>query len=406
MTFSKFKLYIPSSLLILCFFSCQNQKTPQVPESENRLEFNAFIESLENEFIYYDDKKSVIDCIKQTYVQDADTLSHPYYKVLFYETILNELYDSHISLNTNTGESYRLSSPIHVEVKNEGVVIKNVFSSQIDYSFSENIIGAEVLSLNGMDFQEVISAFPSKCHHKDDPQVKEWLANKILAGKRNEPRVLKLKLKGGGLIDLDIDLLILKEENTLLSSYTIDNVGVIRINNALGNSDLVDAFDKALNDMMHTDAMILDLRNTFNGGNTGVAEPIMGRFISERKGYQICENTDEKYTKYTEPRQQVYDKPLYVLAGRWTGSMGEGMTIGLEGMERATVVGTELNRLAGGMTNIKLLNSKFGFNVSFEKLYHMNGTLREKYVPAAYVIQETVTEDAFLNYALELIEKK
>ncbi len=399
------KIKILYWLLIMCFLSCQYQKVQKLPASENQQEFNAFIESLENEFIYYDEKKAIIDCIKQEYGQHVDTLSHPYYKVLFYETILNELYDSHISLNTNTKESWRLSSPIHVEANKEGVFIKNVFSSQIDYSFSENIIDAEIQAFNGIDFQKVIDDFPSSCHNKKDAQVKEWLANKILAGKRNEPRIVHLKLQNGNQIDLDIDQLTLKEESSLLSAHTHDNIGVIRINNSLGNSDLVKAFDKALDGLMNTEALILDLRNTFNGGNTGVAEPIMGRFITKKIGYQDYGNKNKKHTKYVSPRKQVYDKPLYVLAGRWTGSMGEGMTIGLEGIDRATVVGTELNRLAGGMKTINLLKSKFGFNVSFEKMYHINGSLREQYVPSNYVKQETVSEDAFTKHAMKLIRQ-
>jgi len=34
--------------------------------------------------------------------------------------------------------------------------------------------------------------------------------------------------------------------------------------------------------MMNTKALIIDLRNTPNGGNTDVAEPIMGRLIQKQ----------------------------------------------------------------------------------------------------------------------------
>ena len=180
-------------------------------------------------------------------------------------------------------------------------------------------------------------------------------------------------------------------------------MGYIRINNTLGNEALVSEFDQTLDKMMDTKALIIDLRNTPNGGNTEVAEPIMGRLITEKKGYQICENRDERYTKSIMPRKMTYTKPIYVLVGRWTGSMGEGMAIGLDGMQRATIVGTEMNRLAGGIKTIKLLNSNFSFHIPFEKLYHLNGTLRETFVPNDYVHQTSSIEDHHLTYAMKLI---
>lgn len=375
-------------------------------ETTNQLEFDAFIEDLETEFIYYQDKKEVIACIKESYRSNVDTISQPYYKVLFYENLLNELYDSHIILNTNTDKSYRLTSPIYVSLSNNSYVITSVFTSQLANKFSNNIINAEVLSFNGQRFQKAIEDFPTTCHDKTNPVVREWLANKVLAGKRNLPRLLELKLSSGKQVSMDMDTLKFKNNDGLLTSFKKENIGIIRVNNSLGNSDLVPAFRDALIEMMDTDALIIDLRNTPGGGNTGVAEPIMGRFISEKKGYQICENETEKYTRFIFPSGEHYSKPLYILVGRWTGSMGEGMTIGLDGIARATVVGTEMNRLAGGMKTINFLNSTFGYRISFEKMYHLDGSLRETFVPKEYVEQRDISKDEHLEHAFNLIKAR
>ena len=104
------------------------------------------------------------------------------------------------------------------------------------------------------------------------------------------------------------------------------------------------------------------------------------------------------------PRGDTYSKPVYVLVGRWTGSIGEGMAVGFDGMNRAKVIGTEMHRLAGGMEPIKLLNSNFSFRISIEKMYHPNGTLRELFVPKEYVTQTTVYKDEFIDYAITLIK--
>ena len=42
--------------------------------------------------------------------------------------------------------------------------------------------------------------------------------------------------------------------------------------------------------MNSTKALIIDLRNTVSGGNTSVAEPIMGMFTTTKQPYQLYEN--------------------------------------------------------------------------------------------------------------------
>lgn len=382
------------SLAHIC--NAQNPST-----SPNQAEFNAFIQNLESEFIYYADKKDIIACINEQYAPYVDTISHPYYKVHFYEQVLNELYDSHINLNSNTDKSYRIYAPIYVKENNDGFVVSNVFS-QVEVDFP-NIINATIMSFNDQPFDEILSQFPTHCHDKNHPVVREWLANKILAGKRNKPRVLALRLSNGQQATLDLDSMRFKPVDEVLSSSIMDNIGYLRINNSLGNTDLITTFDSTLDTMMDTKALIIDVRNTPDGGNTGVAEPIMGRFIAMERGYQIVENKDERYTRTVAPRGKQYTKPVYILAGRWTGSMGEGMTIGFDGMGRGTVVGTEMHRLAGSMKTINFLKSNFGYRISFEKLYHLDGTLRETFVPEEYITQTDPSKDEMLEYALRLI---
>ena len=392
-------------LFLLLIVSC-NKATAPTSTNANQEEFTDFIKQIESEYIYNSDKPTLVQCLKDKYQKDVDTITAPYYKVLFYETILNEFHDSHISLNTNTDKSYRLRSPIYVALHENKFYVKNIFSSQLNESVSIHILNSEIESFNGIEFNEVIDQFSSKCIDKTDPVIREWIANKIIAGKRSEPRILTISSDLNDSFTFDVDALELKQDTTNLSSEITDDIGYIRINNTLGNSQLVDDFDRAIDDLMNTQALVLDLRNTPNGGNTDVAEPIMGRFTSETIGYQVCENKNTRYTKEVAPRKKTYTQPVYVLVGRWTGSMGEGMAIGFNGMNRGTIVGTEMNRLAGGVKTIKLLNSNFGFHLPFEKMYHINGTLREDFVPEEYVNQINTTEDDYLNHVIRMIKSR
>src|SRR5262249_39726600 len=80
-----------------------------------------------------------------------------------------------------------------------------------------------------------------------------------------------------------------------------------------------------------------------------------------------------------------YAAPVVVLVDHWTGSMGEGIAVGLDGLKRATVVGTDMAGLPGATHGIVLPNSKIGVSFPAEKLFHVNGTPREEFVPPVYV---------------------
>ena len=91
-------------------------------------------------------------------------------------------------------------------------------------------------------------------------------ANKVVAGKRNENRILELKLKNEKL-GLDLDELSVREKLALSSSIISDyNIGLIRVNNTLGNKILVKEFERVIPQMNSTKALIIDLRNTVSGG--------------------------------------------------------------------------------------------------------------------------------------------
>ncbi len=404
--------FMNSQTLLILFYSfvlstsCYAFQTiGENEEKKNLKEFDQFISAIEEDYIYLEDKRDIFDCIKTSYREQAKSISTIGDHVKFYEYLLNEFYDSHVHLNTNTQESYRLSAPIYVKTDKDKTIISNVWQTQLEDTLNINIIGADILRFNGEDFKSKIDNFPTRCHNKNDPEIRKWISNKIIAGKRNEPRVLSLHLKSEDTVDFDLDKLKLRTDKFILIPKIIqDNIGYIRINNTLGQCMLVDEIDRVMKDLFDTKAMILDLRNTVDGGASHIANP-MGRFITEKRPYQQYEDQEESYFGYVEPKKPIYTKPLYVLVNRWTGSMGEGMAIGLDGMQRATIVGTEKERLAGGMKTIDFKYYDYGFDISFEKTLRIDGSPRDEFVPEEYVKQTEVREDEVLNHALQLINK-
>ncbi|MEO1451677.1 MAG: hypothetical protein AAFV07_19265 [Bacteroidota bacterium] len=77
----------------------------------------------------------------------------------------------------------------------------------------------------------------------------------------------------------------------------------------------------------------------------------------------------------------------------------------MEGIKRGQIVGTEMERLAGSIEGFGFRHQRFGFRVATEKLYHINGTPREEYVPEEYVRQTRVDMDEMLKAGLLLLDQ-
>lgn len=399
------------SFIVLLNISCATSKVDKIDHSKIKEDLSGILSNLSQSYVYFNDKHIDLDCIKEYYGKQIDEIKTEEETVLFFEYLLNEFNDSHLILNTNRNSSFRLFSPIYVTVENGSVIISNVWQTEIE-NLEQNIIGAEVTKINGVDFERAIIDFPTHCNDKSSLKVKEWIANKILAGRYNEPRILTLKLTNKEVIQFNLDEIQYKSTKELLTSTTKNGIGIIRINNSLGTNSLIPEFDKSLNDLMDTKGVVIDLRNTVDGGNSYVARGIMGRFINEKLPYQkhvMIEQyggnpkVERSWVEYVSPRAKQYDKPVVILVGRWTGSMGEGVAIGFDGMNRVKVVGSEMERLAGEMSGFSFKNQKFGYRLSIAKLFHVNNTPREEYVPEVFVKQTTTEKDEILEKGIEVL---
>ena len=175
----------------------------------------------------------------------------------------------------------------------------------------------------------------------------------------------------------------------LTASRLDGQIGYVRLHDSLGQDALVPAWDAALARFKDTDGLVVDLRDTPGGGDAVVARPLMGRLVSASLPYQRHERPDPKrpgaaraWTEKVNPRGPfTYDRPVAVLVGRWTGSMGEGVAIGLDGMKRADVFGSPMAGLRGAIETLVLKHTKVPVRVPAERLYHVDGTPREAFRP-------------------------
>jgi carboxyl-terminal processing protease len=244
-------------------------------------------------------------------------------------------------------------------------------------------VGDTVSAINGAP---ILSAAIARIRH-GRKMVSEarliWAMNAQAAGMRGQSRTVTVS-RAGRSFELDLMAPDPSPPHGPVTWRRLEgNIGYIRFEDSLGDKAAIAAFDGALRDLRGVKGWIVDLRNTPGGGNTGVAEPVLGRFIRGVKAYQ---KAGPRWTG--QARRFVASrgpwrvrKRVAVLAGRWTGSMGEGLAIGFDGLRRARVFGSPMAGLAGGIESFELPGSGWSVRIPTYDLFHIKGMQRHHWRP-------------------------
>jgi len=365
-------------------------------QSRYQSDFQYYWQSINENFAYFHTQHIDWKKVKDIYQPIADTVSSNRSFVRLLETVNNELYNGHVFLNTNTSSSNRTiptGADLQVSFEKNRYLVAAVREG---FNAEQCGIkpGMEITHFNGVPVAQAVKAFLPKSVTSYDKRMYDHAANMLLAGTHDVKREITVK---GYAQPFKPDSMVNRTEqqtSSLLDSRLLNGTTTyIRINNSLGENDLIRAFDSTLNTLMNTTGLILDLRETPSGGNTTIARAIMGRFTSKTLPYQQHIYTaEEKETgiprstlELVSPRHPVYTKPLVVLVDWWTGSMGEGMAIGFDAMKRATIMGRPMAGLLGENYTFEMPATKIRFSFPCVQLKHVNGTPRENYKPGTIV---------------------
>lgn len=416
---------ITLSLLVCLLAGAATPAQTSFTRKQYEEDFDHLWQSVADGYAYFDRKQTDWQRVREIYRPRIGDIKTPREFVLLLETVLEELYDFHTHLSVNTATSPRLvpsGTDMWAEWRGERAFITEV-RPDTSAALSGVRPGMQVVAINGIDINEAVKNRLGRSLRTIDTEAKNWALRALLAGRRNEKRRLEVISDGRRrAIAVDDSLAAVDPSaNPVLAFRRMDgDIGYIRINNSLGNTDLIGQFDDALARLRDTRGLILDLRDTPSGGNTMVARGIMGRFIRREMPYQKHSipseerrfGTRRSWIELVSPRGEfAYTQPLVVLVNHWTGSMGEGLTIGLDGMGRATVVGTEMAGLIGATSTIRLPNTAIGVTFPTEKLFHIGGRPRESFVPPVYVNLFVLAatpngEDIILQQGLRVLRSK
>jgi carboxyl-terminal processing protease len=209
-------------------------------------------------------------------------------------------------------------------------------------------------------------------------------------GLRKGTRALGFEAGGPRVITLENPFALAKriEARPPLSVERRGTMAVIRFENSLGKDETIEAFDEVIARIGSVEAVVLDLRNTPSGGNTNVARSIIGHFITEPRPYQMHEipaverktSVPRRFVEYALPRKPYYAGRVAVLGGHWTGSMGEGLVIGLHGAAHARTFVSDMGDLLGALHNFDMKHSNVRVDLGAETLFHVDGTHRENFI--------------------------
>ncbi len=416
MTFHK-SVNLIVAILLACWFSVSKAEEPTFLAIEQRAaDFASFCQFVEEEYAYFDLKKTDWQRVCKFYTPQVVSATDRAAYIELLEQALGELYDHHAHLGTNTPRSYRLvptQTDLFATWSNGRAIISEVRGG----SSAERaglLSGMEVVAINGEKIETVTSAIEPKFLSREDPAARNWALQVALAGRRDRESIRLLIRTGDKLREFEFAPSY-PEPTSMLSHRVIDKVGYVRINNSLGKQALVQAFDKALSEMHGVLALVIDLRDTPSGGNSAVARGIMSRFVGSMLPYQRHELASEfrstgirrVWDEYVVPRDTPFLKPIIVLVGRWTGSMGEGIAIGLNATRGAPVLGQPMAHLLGANGELLLPHSNIVVRVPTEKLFHIDGSSREAFVPCAVARSSPTAshQDQELTSAIDLALK-
>jgi C-terminal processing protease CtpA/Prc len=379
---------IVKTILLLFIF------TNVYSQTKYQKDFDFYWNTVNDNFAYFDIQKTDWNNVKTLYKPVADTISSNKSFVRFLENVNNELYNGHISLNTNLPSSNRLiptGADLWVEYRQNQFIIKAI-RENFNAEKCGLKLGMLITRFNDEPIANAVQKFLPKSVSNYDNRMYEYAANMLVAGTHNGKRTITTVSDGAEKTYFPDNIPNKTESGfskIIEHKILANNLGYIKINNSLGDNALIKAFDNSLDSLMNTNGLIIDLRETPSGGNTTVARAIMGRFIEKEMTYQKHSLPNEEkefgvrrsWVEFVSPRGRIYKKPLVILVGRWTGSMGEGITIGFDGMKRAQIVGDKMAGLLGAIYSFSMPETNIGFSIPAEKLYHINGTPRESFIP-------------------------
>lgn len=251
--------------------------------------------------------------------------------------------------------------------------------------------GWGVRSVAGQPLSQTVAALHAGVVQAPTPAQRDYAATVLVNGRRDRPRTITFDVAGKPkslTLPNPRDFARVVSARPPVTTERVGDYAVLRFQNSLGDRKTIAAFDAALHGVLDAKGLVIDLRNTPSGGNTDVARGVIGHFITQARPYQRHEipgvarktTVPRLFVEWVRPRAPHFKGPVAVLGGPWTGSMGEGLVLGLHAAAGARTFATDMGDLLGALHTFPLGVCGAVLEQGAEHLSHVDGTPREAYV--------------------------
>lgn len=322
--------------------------------------------------------------------QEAQAVEDARDLLVFLERATLLLADHHAITGSSFSDSWVVMpsySDLWIEREGEDYVITAVREGSP--AALANIAAGDLLAMvGGVPVDEAVTGFWADLGLEPDEMQRAFAARVLAAGRRGRSRELTVISPEGARHPHELASMYAQPRTDgLLDVSRHEGEITITFADSLGQSATIAALDNAMAQAAPDDTVILDLTETPSGGNTMIARGIMGWFTRQPTPYQMHELPSEErqsgiarsWLELVEPRENKYHPgPVVVRVGRWTGSMGEGLALGMAELG-ACIEGDRMAGLLGAIGDFEI--GGITVKLPFERLFSIEGIPREDFAP-------------------------
>lgn len=348
-------------------------------------DFDELWRTLAERYCYFSEKATDWLRVREFYGPLASAAASTEAFAYVIAAVLAELYDAHTHL-VDPPEGTPRYPPFDLIVQSQGEAALVTAVLERSAAATANLrAGDRITHVEGIPVSQFAAQRLPRCLARLDSAATEYAWNSAVAGRRGQPRHFTTVELG----DIALPPAEVAAEATVSSHRLDGDLGYIRIA-GFGDETTVKEFDQALFDLRNTRGLLIDVRNN-GGGDTAIARPIMGRFLTRAKPYARMHRREGEtlgafWTEIVQPRGPfAVKKPVVVLCNHWSASMAEGFAMGMRAICGARIVGTPMMRLGAAVFPVRLDRTGIEAQYSAEAVYDVNGKSRAALLPDVLV---------------------
>ena len=372
-------------------FFCTVPATVTAQDARAQAEdFDAMWRAIDEGYAYFDGSRAAWKRARDAWRPKAAAAKTRADFILALEGALAHLRDDHVRLSEQAPKSAR-TVPAETDIWaawRDGAAIVTAVRAFSEADVAGLHPGHVVTHVEGIPVERLVRE-RLRTLRASGAEAMDWALRHLLAGPRHGAMRLTVQgARGPATIEVERSPPSLPSGPPLIARRMGDerDVGYIRIKNVLGHPQLVQQFDGALNYLKDTRALILDLRETPDGGIRATTEALLSRFVEKSAPWQTREGpARSRIVDSVAGTPTPYRGVLIVLVDRWTAGEGEALAAGLAAIARATLVGTPMAGLRGELREVKLRHSGITVRFPAQRALHVNGTPREALRPSVEV---------------------